>query len=36
MDNLELKVTEEDLSAYLQKICHISAMDKEVPLRKTK
>ncbi len=36
MDSLELKVPEEELEAYLKKIRHISAMDKEVPLRKSK
>jgi transposase len=36
MDTLELKVPEEDLAPYLHKIRHISAMDKEVPLRKSK
>lgn len=36
MDSLELKVPEEDLVSHLHKIRHISAMDKEVPLRKSK
>lgn len=36
MDSLELKVPEEDLATYLSKIRHISAMDKETPLRKSK
>jgi transposase len=36
MDSLELKVPEEDLAAHLQKIRHISAMDKEAPIRKSK
>ena len=36
MDSLELKVPEEDLVAHLLKIRHISAMDKEVPFRKSK
>jgi len=36
MDSLELKIPEEDLASHLQKIRHISAMDKEVPLRKSK
>lgn len=36
MDTLELKVPEEDLEGHLRKIRAISAMDKEVPLRKSK
>lgn len=36
MDTLELKVPEEDLSSHLQKIRHLSAMDKEKPHRKSK
>lgn len=36
MDSLELKVPEEDLAEHLLKIRHISAMDKEVPIRKSK
>ncbi len=36
MDSLELKVPEEDLAAHLQKIRHISAMDRETPVRKSK
>lgn len=36
MDSLELKVPQEDLATHLHKIRHISAMDKETPLRKSK
>ena len=36
MDTLELKVPEEDLEEHLKKIRAISAMDKEVPHRKSK
>jgi transposase len=36
MDSLELKVPEDDLESYLLKIRHISAMDKETPLRQAK
>jgi transposase len=36
MDTLELKVPEEDLEDHLKKIRAISAMDKEVPYRKSK
>ena len=36
MDSLELKVAEEDLESHLRKIRHISAMDKDVPLRQSK
>ena len=36
MDSLELKVPEEELEAHLKKIRHISAMDKETPIRKSK
>ena len=36
MDSLELKVPEEELDDHLKKIRHISAMDKEVPRRKSK
>lgn len=36
MDTLELKVPEENLASHLQKIRHLSTMDKEVPLRKSK
>ena len=36
MDSLELKVPEEDLAAHLSRIRHISAMDKEAPIRKSK
>ena len=36
MDSLELKVPEEDLAAHLLKIRHISAMDRETPVRKSK
>lgn len=36
MDSLELKVPEEDLAGHLLKIRHISAMDREVPIRKSK
>lgn len=36
MDSLELKVPEEELEAHLRKLRHISSMDKETPLRKSK
>jgi IS5 family transposase len=36
MDSLELKVPEEDLETYLQKIRHFSMGDKETPKRKSK
>ena len=36
MDTLELKVPEEDLEEHLKKVRAISAMDKEVPHRKSK
>ncbi len=36
MDSLELKVPEEELESHLRKVCHISAMDKEKPFRKSK
>lgn len=36
MDSLEHKVAEEDLTNHLQKIRHISARDKEPPLRQRK
>ena len=36
MDTLELKVPEEDLEEHLRKVRAISAMDKEVPHRKSK
>jgi hypothetical protein len=36
MASLELKVREEDLGAYLYKTHHISAMDIEVLVRKSK
>ncbi|CAM3385765.1 IS1182 family transposase [Aequorivita lipolytica] len=36
MDTLELKVPEEDLDSHLRRVRHISAMDKEQPLRKSK
>jgi IS5 family transposase len=36
MDSLELKVPQEDLATHLKKIRHISTMDKEEPLRKSK
>lgn len=36
MDSLELKVPEEDLESHLKKIRHLSAMDKETPVRKSK
>ncbi len=36
MDSLELKVPAEDLEAHLQKIRHISVIDKEQPIRKAK
>ena len=36
MDTLELKVPEEDLDEHLRKVRAISAMDKEVPHRKSK
>lgn len=36
MDSLELKVPGEDLAAHLQKIRHISSMDREAPIRKSK
>nr|WP_246126077.1 hypothetical protein [Bizionia myxarmorum] len=36
MYRLELKVPEKDLATHLHKIRHISAMDKENPLRKSK
>src|SRR5690606_14280273 len=36
MDTLELKVPEEDLEGYIRRVRHISAMDKEQPIRKSK
>jgi transposase len=36
MDSLELKVPEEELEAHLRKFRHISAWDKEKPLRQAK
>ena len=36
MDSLELKVPEEELESHLRRVRHISAMDKEQPLRKSK
>ena len=36
MDSLELKVPAEDLEAHLHKIRHISAIDKDKPLRESK
>ncbi|WP_299212632.1 IS1182 family transposase [uncultured Aquimarina sp.] len=36
MDSLELKVPEEELEDHLRKIRHISAIDKEAPIRKVK
>ncbi len=36
MDSLELKVPEEELQDYLQKVRHISAVDKPTPTRKAK
>lgn len=36
MDTLELKVPEEDLEAHLRRVRHISAMDKQQPLRQSK
>src|SRR5690554_436601 len=36
MDTVELKVPEEDLENHLRRVRHISAMDKEKPLRKSK
>lgn len=36
MDSLELKVPAEELTEHLNRIRHISAMDKEKPLRKSK
>lgn len=36
MDTLELKVPEEDLEGHLRRVRHISAMDKEQPIRKSK
>ncbi len=36
MDSLELKVPEEELEAHLRKLRHISAWDKEKPLRQAK
>lgn len=36
MDTLELKVPEEDLEFHLRRVRHISAMDKEQPLRQSK
>ena len=36
MDTLKLKVLEEDLEEHLKKVRTISAMDKEVPHRKSK
>jgi len=36
MDSLELKVPEEELESHLRKIRHLSAMDKEEPIRKSK
>ncbi|SDX44399.1 IS1182 family transposase [Aequorivita viscosa] len=36
MDSLELKVPEEELEAHLRKLRHISASDKEKPLRQAK
>src|SRR5690554_153049 len=36
MDSLELKVPEEELEAHLRKLRHISAADKEKPLRQAK
>ena len=36
MDSLELKVSEEELEGHLRKLRHISARDKEKPLRQAK
>ena len=36
MDSLELRVPAEELEAHLQKIRHISSVDKPVPIRKAK
>ena len=36
MDSLELKVPEEELEAHLRKVRHISARDREKPLRQAK
>ena len=36
MDSLELKVPEESLEEHLRKVRHISAMDKDKPLRRSK
>jgi transposase len=36
MDSLELKVPEEELEPHLRKVRHISAMDREQPMRKSK
>ena len=36
MDSLELKVPKEELESHLRRVRHISAMDKEQPLRKSK
>ncbi len=36
MDSLELKVPKDDLETHLRKIRHISQMDKDTPIRKSK